>query len=318
MDVILAVVALLLGLFILEKGADHFTDTLGSLARRLRVSESVAGLLTAGGEWEELVVVLLALLTGHPGVAAGNIIGSCIANLTGSMPLGLLGKHPLRPDRSARVYAVVMLAATALASIFLFQGHVSAPAGWLLIAVFVAYFASVVLVIRRGLLQSPEAKEGDEEESESSTPRLLITLMIGLLAISLGAELTVQGAAHIAHVAGLSEYVIGATVVAIGTTLPDKAISLFGGLRGQGGVVTANATGSNIFVLTLVLGLAAASEDTGLTVNPTVVHVDVPILLGISALVVLLFTRRSLHRWTGIGLLAVYVGYIAFTLLRDG
>ncbi len=91
----LAIVALLVSLYLLERGADHFTDSVRTLARRLRAPESVVGLLTAGGEWEELVVVAFALVSGHPGIAAGTIIGSCIVNLAGSTPLGLLGRQPL-------------------------------------------------------------------------------------------------------------------------------------------------------------------------------------------------------------------------------
>jgi len=101
MDILLALAAFALGLALLEKGADRFTGGIGALARRLDASEGVVGLLTAGGEWEELVVVLLALAGGHGGLAVGDIVGSCIANLTGSLPLGFLGRRPLVLDRSA-------------------------------------------------------------------------------------------------------------------------------------------------------------------------------------------------------------------------
>jgi cation:H+ antiporter len=147
-------------------------------------------------------------------------------------------------------------------------------------------------------------------------PRLIALLVISLVVISLGAELVVQGAVYIARSVGLSEYAIGATVVAVGTTLPDKAISFIGGIRGQGGVVTSNATGSNIFLLTLVLGLAALVSGSGLAVAPAVTRTDVPILLGVAALVVLLFQRESLHRRTGLALLAIYVVYFVYALLR--
>src|SRR5262249_3895865 len=140
-----------------------------------------------------------------------------------------------------------------------------------LVFAFVLYVASVMIVISRGWLRPPE--DDDDEREDLADNTLLGTLgvfALGLVSISVGAELVVQGAAHIAARAGLSEYAIGATVVAIGTTLPDKAISLIGGLREQGGVVTANAAGSNIFLLTLVLGLAALGSPSGLTVSHSV------------------------------------------------
>lgn len=318
-EIAVAIAALLVGLALLEIGADHFTDAIGNLARRLRASETMVGLLTAGGEWEELVVVLLAIVGGHPGLAVGNVIGSCLANLIGSLPLGFLGPRPLVPDRGARIYAVVMLLVTALAAIFLIDGRVEPQAGGVLVAIFALYVASVLLVINRGWLRPPIGDDDDDDAADlDRLPRLLGGLVLGLVVITAGAELVVEGAVRIAGQVGLSDYAIGATVVAVGTTLPDKAISFVGGRRGAGGIVTANATGSNIFVLTLVLGLAAIASGSGLSVPRSVARVDVPLLLAASVLIVGLFTRRSLHRKAGGFLLALYVAYIALALIRGG
>jgi cation:H+ antiporter len=307
----------LVGLVVLEAGAEHFTGAIAALARRLRASEGAVGLLTAGGEWEELVVVVLAVLSGHAGIAVGNVVGACLANLIGSMPLGMLAREPLRPDRSARVYGYVLLAVTALASVLLFDGHVAPAGGAMLVAVFAAYVFSVLLVIRRGWLRAPADDDDDDEPAAGgSVLGLVVTLVLSLAVIAGAAEAIVLGGVHIAHQLGLSEYAIGATVVAIGTTLPDKAISLVGGMRGQSGVVTSNALGSNIFVLTLVLGLAALSSSSGVAVSHSVTRVDLPLLLAATVLVVALFHRSSLHWRTGIALLTLYVGYIAYALVR--
>lgn len=322
MSLVVALVAVLAGLFLLEAGADRLTDSIVVLAHRLRAPEHVVGLLTAGGEWEELIVVTLAIVAGHPALAVGNIIGSCLANLIGSMPLGFLGSRPLVPDRSARIYAVLMLVITVMAAGFLIDGRVEPIAGGVLIALFVAYVASIVLVIQRGWLRPLESDEDDDDLHEGdalpSLPRLLGALVVSLVVIGVGAELVVQGAVAIAQQVGLSEYAIGATIVAVGTTLPDKAISFVAGRRGQGGVVTANATGSNIFVLTLVLGLAALFSSGGLTIAPDVARVDVPLLVAASVLVVLLFSLPSLGRGIGISLLILYVAYLIYALLCGG
>jgi cation:H+ antiporter len=318
-SLVLALVAMLAGLFLLEAGADRLTDAIVALAHRLRAPEHVVGLLTAGGEWEELIVVILAIVAGHPALAVGNVLGSCLANLVGSMPLGFLGEHPLVPDRSARIYAIVMLLVTLLAAAFLIDGHVEPIAGGVLVAGFVVYVASILLVIQRGWLRPLESDEDDDDDDASqSVARLLAVLVVGLVVIAVGAELVVEGAVAIAQQIGLSEYAIGATIVAVGTTLPDKAISFVAGRRGQGGVVTANATGSNIFVLTLVLGLAALFSDSGLTIASDVARIDVPLLAAASGLVVLLFQRPALGRGTGIALLVLYVAYIGYVLIRGG
>lgn len=323
MSLVVATVAVLAGLVLLEAGADRLTDAIVALARRLRAPEHMVGLLTAGGEWEELIVVVLAIVAGHPALAVGNIVGSCLANLIGSMPLGFLGSRPLVLDRSARVYAVVMLLVTLLAAAFLIDGRVEPAAGGLLVALFVVYVVSILLVIRRGWLRPLDSDvdddaDGQEGEAPQSAARLLGILVVGLVVIGVGAEFVVQGAVAIAQHMGISEYAIGATIVAVGTTLPDKAISFVAGRRGQGGVVTANATGSNIFVLTLVLGLAALFSGSGLAIAPDVARIDVPLLIAASVLVVLLFLRPALGRGTGMALLLLYLAYIAYALVRGG
>lgn len=211
------------------------------------------------------------------------------------MPLGMLGRRPLRPDRSARVYGLVMLAVTALAATVAIGGRVTPVAGGVLVAVFAFYLASILLVIQRGWLRPPEADDEPEDETpvHESLLRIIVTLVASLAVISAAAEAIVLGAVHIATSIGLSQYAIGATVVAIGTTLPDKAISLVGGIRGQGGVVTANALGSNIFLLTLVRGLAALTSGSGLPVSHGVTTVDIPLLLAASLAVVLLFSAAA-------------------------
>jgi cation:H+ antiporter len=185
-----------------------------------------------------------------------------------------------------------------------------------LVLIFVAYVISILIVIRRGWLRPLVAAEDNEVDGNTAVPRHFAILVIGLLVITVGAKLVVEGAVAIAQVVGLSEYAIGATVVAVGTTLPDKAISFVAGRRGQSGVVLANATGSNIFALTLVLGLAALISGTGLVITPEVSRVDVPLLIAASVLIVVLFQRPTLGRGTGIALLTLYVAYFVFALIR--
>jgi len=317
--IFLSIAALVVGLVLLELGADRFTNAVGALARRLLASENVVGLLTAGGEWEELLVVVLAISSGHPGLAVGNVIGSCLANLIGSMPLGFLGPRPLVPDRSARIYATIMLLVTALAALLMIDGRVEPIGGGVLVAVFIGYVVSVLLVLKRGWLR-PLVEDGDDDVDDAlpitSLPRLIGLLIFSLAVIAGGAELVVQGAITIAERIGLSEYAIGATVVALGTTLPDKAISFIGGRRGQSGIVTANATGSNIFVLTLVLGLAALFSSGGLVIASSVIQIDLPLLIAASVFTVMIFRRASIHRRVGVFMLVLYIAYLAFALVR--
>ena len=310
---IVYILCFLIGLFLLEQGADWFTDAAAALAKRLRTPQMVVGLLTAGGEWEELVVVLVAVFGGHGGIALGDILGSTIANVLGSFPLGLFGRKPLRMERSARWYGLALLLVTALVSALLAVGPITRPIGGALVALFVGYLVVIILLIRRGLARPPLDDDDEEEEREEMERRpalaQLFFIIVGLGLISLGAWLVVEPAVYVAHALGLSETVIGLTIVAIGTTLPDKAISLVGGLKNQGGLVAANAVGSNIFLLTLVLGLAAFAGPVS-AAGPTLTFA-VPVMLGSAALLCLLLFRANLHWRTGLCLLLFYAGYLA-------
>ena len=308
------VLCFLLGLWLLEQGADWFTDATAALAKRLRAPQTLVGLLTAGGEWEELVVVLAALFGGHGGLALGDLLGSTIANVLGAFPLGLLARKPLVIERSARVYGVVLLVVTALVAGLLVAGPISRPIGGALVGLFLVYAVSVLLAMRRGLVTPPEDDEDEAEEREEmerrSTLAQSVFLALGLGLISLGAWLVVEPAVYVAHALGISETVIGLTIVAIGTTLPDKAISLAGGLKGQGGIVAANAVGSNIFLLTLTLGLAALAAPV--VAAPETLRFDVPVMLGSALLLCLLLFRPRLHWRTGLCLLLLYAAYLAY------
>lgn len=312
------ILCFLLGLWLLEVGADWFTDAAAALAKRLRAPQTLVGLLTAGGEWEELVVVLAAVFGGHSGIALGDILGSAIANVLGSFPLGLFARKPLAIERSARLYGLGMLLVTLLVSGLLVAGPIGKPLGGALVALFLVYLASIFLAIRRGALPPPADDDDDEEEEREEmerrpAPAQVFFLALGLGLISLGAWLVVEPAVYFAHALGIPETIIGLTIVAIGTTLPDKAISLVGGLKGQGGIVAANAVGSNIFLLTLVLGLSALAAPV--VADRQTLLFDVPVMLGSALLLCLLFFRRRLHWRTGLLLLLLYAGYLAYQYL---
>lgn len=307
----------LVGLLCLERGAAWFVAAAAALAKRLHAPETLVGLLTAGGEWEELVVVLAAVFGGHGGIALGDIVGSAIANVLGSFPLGLLARKPLQIERSGRVYALGLVLVTLLVSGLLFVGPITRPVGGALVGLFLVYLCSILLAIRRGMLRAPAAEEEDDDETEEQEemerrPALgqVFFIILGLGLVSLGAWLVVEPAVYFAHALGLSETIIGLTIVAIGTTLPDKAISLMGGLKQHSGLVVANVVGSNLFILTLILGLAAFVSPV--VADGQTLHFDVPLLLGSTVLLWLLLWRQRLHWRTGLVLLLLYAGYLAY------
>ena len=316
--------AFVAGLILLEVGADWFTDHARELAERAGVSETLAGLLTVGIEWEELVVVLVAVLTGRPAIAAGDVIGSCVANLGGSLGAGLLAR-PVRVGRDERRISWVMLGITALvaAGAWLNGGVVSRPGGMFLVALFIVYLAALMWLFRRGLLHTVLRKKddddsgGDDKSGASArtwqgVARSFLAALGGLALVIGGAGLVLRGAVGLAHAWGLSEFVVGLTLVALGTTLPDTVVNVIAARKGSGGLVLANAVGSNICNLSFSLGVAASVAP--LMLNGSTLTFDLVFLVGVTLLVVVVLRQPRLERVDGIVLLVLYGFYLVFHL----
>lgn len=309
MTLLVALLLIPISLVLLEWGADTFTDGVAAIGVETGVPETLLGLLTAGIEWEELAVVAIAAASGKIGIAVGDVIGSNIANITGSFSLGLLAA-PVYPARTDRRFALALLVVTALVCVPLATGDVGRPVGGALVIAFVAYLALLVIFVVRGrAAMMLEADDEDDDDTALPLPRLIVRTMLGLAAILVGAEALVEGAVRVASFFGLPDVLIGLTVVAVGTTLPDKVISIVGARRGQSGIVIANTIGSNVCNLLAALGVAALIRPLAID-RPTRLF-DLPVLLGTTGLLAALLMRRSVGRWAGAGLLAVYVAYLA-------
>ena len=313
--------AFIAGLVLLQVGADGFTERARELAERAGVSETLAGLLTVGIEWEELVVVLVAALSGRPAIAVGDVIGSCIANLGGSLGVGLLAR-PVAVGRDDRRIGWVMLGVTVLvaAGAWLGRGAISRPAGVLLIALFFVYLAALVWLFRRGLMQTLLAREDKDADASRDTrrgvARAFIGALGGLVLVVVGAELVVRGAVGLAHAWGLSEFVVGLTLVAFGTTLPDTVVNVIAARKESGGLVMANAAGSNICDLLFVFGVAAVASP--LMLDRATLMFDLPFLIGLTLLVVVMQRGSRLVRAEGAVLLAAYTFYLLYNFTLKG
>jgi cation:H+ antiporter len=304
---------LLFGLILLLVGGDALVRGAAALARRLGISPLVVGLTVVafGTSAPELTVNVTAALRGSGGLSFGNVIGSNLANI--GLVVGLAALlRPLHIQTSVvRRELPMMLLATAVAFVFALAGDASS--GYergdgivllLLMSVFIYYTA--VDVFR-------QRKSGRGEVGLApgrwSVPVSLALGAAGLVGLVAGARLTVDGAVGIARAAGISEAVIGLTLVAIGTSLPELAASLVAAWRGQTGIAIGNVIGSNLFNLLLVLGVTA-------TLRPIPVPVggiaDLTVLSALSVLFwALCATReRRIIRAEGALLLTVYVLYL--------
>lgn len=298
---------LVVGFLLLIKGADYFVEASSSIARTLRVPGIIIGLtiVAFGTSAPELAVSAAASLSGSNDIAVGNVLGSNIFNLL--VVLGCCGAiRPfavtLRWDYLASIgVAVVMLG-------LLFDHNVSRVDGLILLVLFVVF---VLVIIRDALSNRVKAKE---DVKSLSSIRSAVYIIGGLAAIILGGDLVVDSATVIAEAFGLSENLIGLTIVAMGTSLPELVTSVVASRKGENGLALGNVVGSNIFNILMVLGLSATMSP--LTVTPASV-IDTICLIVFS--IIAWFLCRSKHRISrpeGLIMLGMYGAYMVYICIR--
>ncbi|OQE22037.1 hypothetical protein PENFLA_c013G09989 [Penicillium flavigenum] len=352
---------LIAGVFVLDYGADKFIDHTVIVGQRLGISPTLIALLTAGAEYEELAVVVAAILQGRTPLALGNVMGSTISNILGAFSLGLLCYPDGSPlDNSAKIYSALQFFVTTIFIILAYFQQLNRFTGGLLIALFVLYIVSIGFAIYRGISEPPQLSDSESDDesinvcdeqmpgqsagqpaSETSPllgdtnvpeeligasvhkdkrPRPLyhhvLQLIFGLLALSLSGYILAHSAGTIADSLNLSGTVFGLTVIAFVTTLPEKLVAMLSGFRGQGGIVVATTAGSNIFLLTLCVGVVAVAGNP-LDRSDTFVLFDL-VTVWVSSLSLLAVVFLGPQRIAGLALLAAYVTFLVmeFTIYK--
>ncbi|MDH3229021.1 MAG: calcium/sodium antiporter [Alphaproteobacteria bacterium] len=292
------------------------------LARILGVSPAMIGLTVVafGTSAPELVVSLQASLEGAPDIAVGNVVGSNIANILLILGAGALiaplicDPGMVRRDGAAMIFALILLCVLGL------TGTIFAWQGALMVLVLVGYVAGSYFIDRRNGTAVAELHAREAEET-AGVPQaaILVTLylVVGLFGLVLGAHLLVDGAVGVARAAGVSESVIGLSLVAVGTSLPELAATVVAAWRRHTDVAIANVLGSNLFNVLLILG--AASLVAPLPVAPDIVRVDLWVMLGSGiVLIPIMITGWHVSRREGIFLLLLYAAYIASMAMGYG
>ena len=311
---------LLGGGVLLYFGAGWLVAGAAGLARSFGVSSLLIGLTVVayGTSMPELLVGIQSAIGGHRDIALGNVLGSNIANL--GLILGATAVlRPTQVDGALRrrELPVLMLSAL-LVPLLLWDGAVTRWEGGALIAAALVYTAWTIRVSVADRAEA-DVKAGAASTATSSATRwgrarLGALTMVGLVVLVLGGQLLVAGAIGIAKAAGMSERVVGLTIVAVGTSLPELATSLLAAWRGQSGIAIGNVVGSNIFNVLLCLGAASLAGPVGATLGA--VAIDVGFLLGLSALGCLLMRKeRTISRVEGGLLLAGYAAFVGVLII---
>ena len=306
----LAAVLVAAGVFLMVKGADALVSGGSALAARYRISPMVIGLtvVSFGTSFPEFAASLVGALKGSTDIAIGNVVGSNICNI--GLVLGAAALVRPVPVRAALlVWEIPMvLAATGLAWIMVGDDSVSRAEGGLLLLLFALFVAYCVAEARRGRADVPAPPRADP-----GTParRALGAVAAGLVLLFAGADLLIRGAVSLAAHLGVSQAIIGLSVVALGTSLPEFATSVVALYRKEGEIGLGNVLGSNLFNLLFVLGAAALVRPA--PAAHRFFTLEFPILLGFSAaLLPLGRLGRSLGRRDGLLLLAGYLIYLAY------
>jgi cation:H+ antiporter len=310
----------LLGLGLLGFGGDLLVRGAVGIAATLGVSPLFTGLVLVGfgTSTPELATSVDAALRGSPGIAAGNVIGSNIANIL--LILGvtaLILPIPAEP-RSFRRDAPVLALATLAACAAVLWGGVGRLQGLAFLAMLAAYLGWTYRLERRRQDEPAQlhAEEGALLQAPGRTLRSALVLAVGgFAAILVGADLLVDASIGIASALGIPESVIGLTVIAVGTSLPELATSIVAALRRQTDIALGNVIGSNIFNVLGILGATAVVVPMEFGATP--LATDAWILLGVTALLLLFaLSRARIVRLEGAAFLALYAGYLAFQLTR--
>ena len=308
MTMIFDIVLIIAGVAMVLYGADRLTEGASALARRMNVSEIIIGLtiVAAGTSAPELFVSLVSALKGTPDMAIGNVVGSNTMNamlIVGCAavvaPMSI-SRNTVRKDIPFAVAASVLLPLLAI------DAAIGRIDGIILLAGFAAFMYYTLSQAKTG-----EADPSDETKMQN--PWLSVFFVVlGLALLVIGSNIFVDSASRVAYALGLSEAVVGLTIVAGGTSLPELATSVVAARKGQSAIAIGNVIGSNVFNILMILGLTA-------TISPMqiqgITHIDLLMMLG-SIVMVWLFSRTkyTVERWEGALLAVVYIAYVCWLL----
>lgn len=308
---LITIILLIIGFVLLVKGSDVFVDGSSSLARLLGIPAVIVGLtiVSMGTSAPEAAVSITAGIKGSNQIALANLVGSDIFNML--MVAGISAViTPFAVDKIViKRDFPISLGIMAVVVIMCLDRNVSRMDGIILLVIFVSYIAYLVW----NAIKNREVAEDDEKPM--SPIKSIIFIVIGIVSIIVGGQFVVNSAKTIARVCGMTENLIGLTIIAIGTSLPELVTSIVAARKGQSGIAIGNVVGSNIFNLAFILGMSSAT--TAIAVVPEA-FIDTIIMISINTLGFLfcLFGKK-LSRWNGIVLLALYVAYTAYLMIRQ-
>ena len=315
---------ILAGLVLLTAGGESLVRGASALARKVGVSALVVGLtvVSTATSAPELAVAVGAVLAGEPELAVGNVVGSNIANVLLILGISALVLPLAVKKRLVRLDLPFMVTVSVMLLLLSLDRAISGLDGLILLATLAVHAGVSVVLTRRHAARvgKPSEEDGEPEAEQKTAPTSVVVSLVlvagGVGLLVLGATLLVDGAVNLAAALGISSLVVGLTVVAVGTSLPELAVAVIAVRRGQRDLAVGNVVGSNIVNIGVVLGVPALIAANGIPVPSSTVAFDIPLMLAAAvALLPIAFTGFSIARWEGGLFLTLYAAYTGFVIL---
>ena len=317
-EIVLCIALLIIGMILLIKGADWFVEGASAIAKALKIPSLVIGLtlVSIGTSMPEFSVSLTSSLSGNIDMSFGNVIGSNIFNTFVVIGVSAI-IVPLVVSKQMQKYDLPILMGIylllALFSFVITPGTINVIESIILFSLTIIY--TIFLILRS------KGQQVNEENSNRKQRKWwvnLILVAIGIAGIILGGKLVVNNASKIAIALGMSEMLVGLTIVAIGTSLPELVTSIVAAKKGENDIAVGNAIGSCLFNIVLILGFCSILEPYVVNVSNFNTLIDVIVMLA-SAIIVFVFSIKSkkINRWQGIVMVLIYVVYFTYIVLRD-
>lgn len=308
-----SILLLLVGFVLLIKGADFFVSGSSSVAQKLRVPSIIVGLtiVAMGTSLPECAVSVTASLAGNNALSISNAVGSNIFNLlvvcgccSLFAPLAI-DKNTMKKEFPFSIFCGALL--LALGAMGMILGHLDG-------AVLLIIFAVYLFLMVKNALKARSSSEEEEAESSLSWGLCIIYIVGGMAAIKFGGDFVVNSASDIALTFGLSQNLVGLTIVAVGTSLPELVTSIVAARKNEVDMAVGNVIGSNIFNILFVLGIASAISPIQFIMENII---DLGVFLGVSVLTyIFALTKNRIEKMEGISMLVLYAVYLVYICLR--
>lgn len=307
----LDIIFVIIGFILLIKGADFLVLGSSNIAKKLHIKEIIIGLtvVSIGTSMPELFVSITSALENHTDLAIGNVIGSNICNLLLILGISTIIRS-IKFQKETKLFEIpITLAATIILMIMCNTSNIISKVEGIILLVLLVCFIIYTIVMAK--TSSEEDENIDKEElAKISTPKSIISIIIGIIALKFGGDLTVDGCVNIATTIGISEKIISLTIIAIGTSLPELVTSVSAAIKGDSDIAIGNILGSNIFNILFILGTSSILNPINFSVSYNIQLMILIVATIILALFPYIKPKNEMTRNNGIIYLLMYIGYM--------